>query len=86
MDKFPSPCGVRRVRDLCKIRTNGQVLKFSDVSVPLRGKEGAGPELMQVNVDPQHTFPSPCGVRRVRDVKFANAFRRENVSFRPLAG
>ncbi len=37
---FPSPCGVRRVRDfefVWVITSNGLM-----VSVPLRGKEGAG--------------------------------------------
>ncbi len=40
--RFPSPCGVRRVRDL------GYTFISVDnhcVSVPLRGKEGAGPSL-----------------------------------------
>ncbi len=38
------------------------------VSVPLRGKEGAGREsrIMPASKELQQ-FPSPCGVRRVRD-------------------
>ncbi len=39
-EKFPSPCGVRRVRDPPS-EAKGEVK--GDVSVPLRGKEGAGP-------------------------------------------
>ncbi len=48
------------------------------VSVPLRGKEGAGPleardpELYQQGIE----FPSPCGVRRVRDLQFACDYER----------
>ncbi len=40
------------------------------VSVPLRGKEGAGPIHREFWVlSPIHgEFPSPCGVRRVRDL------------------
>ncbi len=62
---FPSPCGVRRVRD----KREGYIMaRLPGVSVPLRGKEGAGPdyplgELRLIS----HEFPSPCGVRRVRD-------------------
>ncbi len=37
--QFPSPCGVRRVRDLT---ADGEQYIVADVSVPLRGKEGAG--------------------------------------------
>ena len=36
---FPSPCGVRRVRDRHR---GGPILGIIFVSVPLRGKEGAG--------------------------------------------
>ena len=39
------------------------------VSVPLRGKEGAGPSCRIPGpfAGPACAFPSPCGVRRVRD-------------------
>ena len=37
------------------------------VSVPLRGKEGAGPFNGSIDTRPYVEFPSPCGVRRVRD-------------------
>ncbi len=37
------------------------------VSVPLRGKEGAGPLIEPAGKIKFITFPSPCGVRRVRD-------------------
>ncbi len=45
-----------------------KLVAISAVSVPLRGKEGAG----LVNPEPViipllYLFPSPCGVRRVRD-------------------
>ncbi len=57
------------------------------VSVPLRGKEGAG--LTHAHDQPltyRALFPSPCGVRRVRD--FANKARGTFMKkgFRPLAG
>ncbi len=39
---FPSPCGVRRVRDTRSLRGTYRANPFG-VSVPLRGKEGAGP-------------------------------------------
>ncbi len=39
--EFPSPCGVRRVRD--KMNESSQNFLMGKVSVPLRGKEGAGP-------------------------------------------
>ncbi len=39
------------------------------VSVPLRGKEGAGPDLLSEKDCLLYLFPSPCGVRRVRDGK-----------------
>ncbi len=90
---FPSPCGVRRVRDFyiylkiyqfsvdmvsvplrgkegagLPLRTIATVLIAIVVSVPLRGKEGAG-RTMRLNVAlfMAIQFPSPCGVRRVRD-------------------
>ncbi len=37
------------------------------VSVPLRGKEGAGHASDLYVVAYPEMFPSPCGVRRVRD-------------------
>ncbi len=38
------------------------------VSVPLRGKEGAGRNSQITTTKESNTmFPSPCGVRRVRD-------------------
>ncbi len=37
------------------------------VSVPLRGKEGAGLRRFHYNNCNRRKFPSPCGVRRVRD-------------------
>ncbi len=37
------------------------------VSVPLRGKEGAGHDPGECIAQPSIRFPSPCGVRRVRD-------------------
>ena len=37
--KFPSPCGVRRVGDY---QSKGRSTVRSNVSVPLRGKEGGG--------------------------------------------
>ncbi len=57
----------------------GDRYEQSTVSVPLRGKEGAGlsngndAEKMSPNL-----FPSPCGVRRVRD--FVKGFNRAAVS------
>ncbi len=46
------------------------LLAKEGVSVPLRGKEGAGltPESAD-NGDFEDRFPSPCGVRRVRDLR-----------------
>ncbi len=41
--EFPSPCGVRRVRDRNR-KFQGDSIKR--VSVPLRGKEGARPDEM----------------------------------------
>ncbi len=38
-----------------------------NVSVPLRGKEGAGPGKLTASWKADDEFPSPCGVRRVRD-------------------
>ncbi len=104
---FPSPCGVRRVRDLPAgwFMSKGTVSLVSVplrgkegagqleerlaalrhwlempagwfmskgtvslVSVPLRGKEGAGPDGAELYCSATwETFPSPCGVRRVRD-------------------
>ncbi len=84
---FPSPCGVRRVRDL--------VLGFhpyseTRVSVPLRGKEGAGHKFLATcSAEPYFKkFPSPCGVRRVRDTSSWQPARQSRTlrSFRPLAG
>ncbi len=66
---FPSPCGVRRVRDVQnKYVCDIAVLK---VSVPLRGKEGAGPWAQNLKLAEKAivSFPSPCGVRRVRDAR-----------------
>ncbi len=41
------------------------------VSVPLRGKEGAGPKhVFNLITYRRYMFPSPCGVRRVRDPWF----------------
>ena len=40
---------------------------FPLVSVPLRGKEGAGPLVIAWVILRSDEFPSPCGVRRVRD-------------------
>ncbi len=37
------------------------------VSVPLRGKEGAGRRGLAKTTSYCLLFPSPCGVRRVRD-------------------
>ncbi len=42
-------------------------VKFSFVSVPLRGKEGAGLVICHADIRKLNLFPSPCGVRRVRD-------------------
>ncbi len=60
------------------------------VSVPLRGKEGAGHRKGKVNIMPaSKEFPSPCGVRRVRDRKrILYYWKAMNIktSFRPLAG
>jgi hypothetical protein len=64
--QFPSPCGVRRVRDIYE-RNFLARRSPPPVSVPLRGKEGAGPQ-ESVNKNARYgLFPSPCGVRRVRD-------------------
>ncbi len=50
---------------------NGSTYKASvpGVSVPLRGKEGAGLDLYTLTGEEtiMELFPSPCGVRRVRD-------------------
>ncbi len=97
---FPSPCGVRRVRDvkakaprLSSIGTVSVPLRGKEgaghmnytlsagsrltVSVPLRGKEGAGPRpRLLTSQAATIAFPSPCGVRRVRD-------SREGVLLRP---
>ncbi len=89
---FPSPCGVRRVRDLRVDEHMPVGASMSEVSVPLRGKEGAGLTVSTVlgfigfvsvplrgkegaglsakgstAVLRKRLFPSPCGVRRVRD-------------------
>ena len=42
---------------------------FPLVSVPLRGKEGAGPGVSAKGSTSVLRFPSPCGVRRVRDTR-----------------
>ncbi len=63
---FPSPCGVRRVRDL---NDEDLCIRLMLVSVPLRGKEGAGLK-RQNEIEQKLKFPSPCGVRRVRDWGF----------------
>ncbi len=64
--EFPSPCGVRRVRDNMLYVAFG--LMDRAVSVPLRGKEGAGrPIGLSTHFCIFCGFPSPCGVRRVRD-------------------
>ncbi len=90
--RFPSPCGVRRVRDLIFLQLNWNGLspivsvplrgkegagqnrlcrsrRLSFVSVPLRGKEGAGQNSHSLGAVYLLAFPSPCGVRRVRDVE-----------------
>ncbi len=44
------------------------------VSVPLRGKEGGGPDQsigLSFGFEGLDEFPSPCGVRRVGDPRFA---------------
>jgi hypothetical protein len=59
------------------------------VSVPLRGKEGAGLKLFVLSkLKFKHPwFPSPCGVRRVRDtVSLAQCAVHKPKRFRPLAG
>ncbi len=71
---FPSPCGVRRVRDFLNgagdERTQNFNADINKVSVPLRGKEGAGPGTPSSIAGLSRGFPSPCGVRRVRDPWF----------------
>ncbi len=66
--QFPSPCGVRRVRDAAR-EIPGRGRSRGRVSVPLRGKEGAGHTIITQIQYPNQTFPSPCGVRRVRDLR-----------------
>ncbi len=56
------------------------------VSVPLRGKEGAGHQDDRTRSTPLLQFPSPCGVRRVRDVEGLQPSSNLEVCFRPLAG
>ena len=67
--RFPSPCGVRRVRDGCN-RQIRKVVRKCLVSVPLRGKEGAGHSSLAAVPAGELVFPSPCGVRRVRDFRW----------------
>ncbi len=60
-----------------------------NVSVPLRGKEGAGQESTVSGVIHSERFPSPCGVRRVRDIVSIEVNEDSlevTCSFRPLAG
>ena len=45
-----------------------QPLPRFSVSVPLRGKEGAGLKEQRRESAKAQVFPSPCGVRRVRDL------------------
>ena len=60
---------------------------LAGVSVPLRGKEGAGQSSGLLQECWAHEFPSPCGVRRVRDERLdINGHRDKHVRFRPLAG
>ena len=69
---FPSPCGVRRVKDRWQTRNllrRGTVLFPSPCGVR-RVKDVASLPQVEQKLDP---FPSPCGVRRVKD--FA-AFRQ----------
>ncbi len=61
--------------------------QVSWVSVPLRGKEGAGHSLELARDVIDQLFPSPCGVRRVRDIiaSPAGLFKELTVSV-PLRG
>ena len=64
-NEFPSPCGVRRVKDFL---LNVYHSRGGNVSVPLRGKEGEGRQLLSGMIRfLEPSFPSPCGVRRVKD-------------------
>ncbi len=57
------------------------------VSVPLRGKEGAGLFVVYCQQTPVNSrFPSPCGVRRVRDNTVWCPADVRAEGFRPLAG
>ncbi len=83
---FPSPSGVRRVRDPDPQPARGKP-HLLHVSVPLRGKEGAGPNLQRTTTyEPLRSFPSPCGVRRVRDKPVPSSPQAAQFRFRPLAG
>ena len=109
MATFPSPCGVRRVKD----NDSNPVLLFLEnpvsvplrgkegeghftpsplagggfrVSVPLRGKEGEGPDMYTTAEIAFCLFPSPCGVRRVKDLIISIAGWMLRFGFRPLAG
>ncbi len=85
-DKFPSPCGVRRVRDIM-VPTARHRWRLS-VSVPLRGKEGAG------RMDTAVTYAVPDVVSvplrgkegAGQGINFTKVFLCLVVGFRPLAG
>ncbi len=63
---FPSPCGVRRVRDKTYIFESGAQSFFRFPS-PCGVRRVRDTLRADINALYVITFPSPCGVRRVRD-------------------
>ncbi len=84
---FPSPCGVRRVRDLISIGVLDLAefpQRFPSPCGVRRVRDG---EMRLFRRFFRKLFPSPCGVRRVRDTDFPPVSTcRDGSGFRPLAG
>ncbi len=88
LPRFPSPCGVRRVRDPKAPR---RFVPRPKVSVPLRGKEGAG---LISALSPQVSWAQNVSVplRGKEGAGLIEVLKTQNYtfiggpSFRPLAG
>ncbi len=84
MAQFPSPCGVRRVRD-------NEILKqfvaaLVEFPSPCGVRRVRDMDDLGIGLKSQSGFPSPCGVRRVRDFWLTVVYSGLIGSFRPLAG
>ncbi len=81
---FPSPCGVRRVRDGEDLEVCYQ--DAEGVSVPLRGKEGAGLSSKPWTSRNTTTVSVPLRGKEGAGPNYEKLERFDASGFRPLAG